>query len=158
MQISRAGEYGVLGMLHLARQAPGQVVMLSDVSRGQQIPHSFLAKIFQSLARAGLVESCRGVGGGFTLARRPGEITVLEVIEAIEGPIALQRCQVDAAACRQINDCPLCGLLGQAQDQVRETFARTSLADLAAGPRGPGGTKTGRPTSRRRPLAGIGRR
>jgi len=92
MQITRAGEYGVLGLIALAKRAPGSVVMINQVSREEDIPKSFLAKIFQCLARSGLVHSVRGTGGGFSLARKPEEISVLEIIEAIEGPIALQRC------------------------------------------------------------------
>ena len=66
MHISRAGEYGVLGLLHLARQPGGQPVMIDAVSRDEAIPKSFLAKIFQDLAKAGVLRSQRGSGGGFT--------------------------------------------------------------------------------------------
>jgi Rrf2 family protein len=130
MQITRAGEYGVLGLLSMARRGLDQVVMIDEVSRAEGISKSFLAKIFQSLAKAGLVRSFRGAGGGFVLARKPEEITVLEVIEAIEGKIALQRCLQEVPDCEHIQGCVLCGLFEQAQDQVKEVFSRTSLADL----------------------------
>jgi len=115
----------------LARRLPGSVVMIDEVSREEDIPKSFLAKIFQSLARAGLVHSVRGTGGGFTLARQPDQITVLAVIEAIEGPIALQRCLEDKPDCSHLQSCALCGLFAEAQDRLKETFSRTTLADLA---------------------------
>jgi Rrf2 family transcriptional regulator, iron-sulfur cluster assembly transcription factor len=130
MQVTRAGEYGVLGLLYLARREPGQVVMIDEVSREESIPKSFLAKIFQSLARAGMVRSIRGTRGGFTLAREPHQITTLDVIEAIEGRITFQRCLQAPTECPHTGGCPLCGLFANAQTQVREVFSRTTLADL----------------------------
>ena len=130
MQITRAGEYGVLGLLNLSRRAHGARVMIEEVSREENIPRNFLAKIFQSLARAGLVRSLRGSGGGFLLARQPSEITVLEIIEAIEGKIALQRCLKEVPTCDHMGGCALCGIFEQAQDRVKEVFTQTTLADL----------------------------
>jgi Rrf2 family transcriptional regulator, iron-sulfur cluster assembly transcription factor len=130
MQVTRAAEYGVLGLISLARREPGQVVMLGTVSREQRIPRTFLAKIFQSLSRAGLVRSVRGTRGGFALARPVEQITTLDVIEAIEGRIAFQRCLQAPARCPHHGGCPLCGLFEQAQTQVRDVFAQTTLAQL----------------------------
>lgn len=130
MQITRAGEYAVLGLLHLARHGLGQRVMLDEVSQQEGIPRSFLAKIFQTLSKAGLVRSIRGTGGGFSLARSPEAITVLEVIEAVEGKIAFQRCLLDANSCEHSGGCALCGLFEQAQDRVKEVFGKTTLAEL----------------------------
>lgn len=131
MQITRAGEYGVLGLLALARRPVGEVAMVDVVATEEQVPVSFLGKIFQSLARAGIVKSVRGSGGGFALARVPAEITILQVIEAIEGPIALQRCLDEDGGCEHMTGCALCGLLSEAQDRVKEVFQATTLADLA---------------------------
>lgn len=131
MQITRAGEYAVLGLMCLARRPAASVVMIDEVSREERIPKSFAAKIFQSLARAGLVKSNRGSGGGFTLLKQPGEITVLEVIEAIEGKLAMQRClSPDEPKCEHFGGCALCGLFEQAQDSVKEVLSRTTLSDL----------------------------
>lgn len=130
MQITRAGEYGVLGMLALARRPAGDVAMLDVVAREEDVPVTFLGKIFQSLAKAGLVRSARGSGGGFSLARSASEITVLEIIEAIEGPIAIQRCLDEDVGCEHASGCALCGLFSEAQDRVREVFGRMSLAEL----------------------------
>jgi Rrf2 family transcriptional regulator, iron-sulfur cluster assembly transcription factor len=134
MQVTRAAEYGVLGLLRLARHQPGQVVMLDEISREERIPRSFLAKIFQSLARAGLVRSARGTRGGFMLARPPEEITTLEIIEAVEGPISLQRCLQVPDQCPQTGGCPLCGLFANAQSQMRRVFSQTALSDLLKRP------------------------
>ncbi len=131
MQITRAGEYAVLGLMCLARRPAASVVMIDEVSREEKIPKSFAAKIFQSLVKGGLVKSNRGSGGGFTLLKPAKEITVLHVIEAIEGRIAFQRClDPDEPKCEHHGGCALCGLFEQAQDQVKDVFSRTTLADL----------------------------
>ncbi len=130
MQITRAGEYGVLGLLHLARTTPGQRTMIDEVSRRERIPKSFLAKIFQSLVKAGLIRSIRGARGGFALAKTPAQIPVLEIIEAVEGRIVFQRCKMARPDCEHVGGCVLCGLLEQAQNGLKEVLMRTTLADL----------------------------
>ena len=131
MQITRAGEYAVLGLMCLARRPSTSVVMIDEVSREEHIPKSFAAKIFQSLAKAGLVKSNRGTGGGFILLKPAKEITVLQVIEAIEGKIAFQRClDEQEPKCEHFGGCALCGLFEEAQDRVKDVFSRTTLADL----------------------------
>jgi Rrf2 family protein len=130
MQITRAGEYGVLGLMHLARCHPGQRAMIDEMSRQEGIPKSFLAKIFQNLAKAGLVRSVRGAGGGFALAKSPAEISVLEIVEAVEGRIVFQRCKQDKPECEHVGGCALCGLFERAQDGVKDVLTRTSLRDL----------------------------
>jgi Rrf2 family protein len=147
MHISRAGEYGVLGLLNLSRQPAGQPVMIDAVSRDEGISKSFLAKIFQDLAKAGILRSQRGARGGFVLARSADQITILEIIEAIDGKIALQRCLGDVPECDRMQGCALCSLLEQAQDLLKEVFGQTTLAQLArrhasGGPRNHGGTES----------------
>jgi Rrf2 family protein len=104
--------------------------MIDEMSRQEGIPKSFLAKIFQNLAKAGLVRSVRGSGGGFALARSPAEISVLEIVEAVEGRIVFQRCKQDKPECEHIGGCALCSLFERAQDGVKDVLTRTSLRDL----------------------------
>jgi Rrf2 family transcriptional regulator, iron-sulfur cluster assembly transcription factor len=130
MQITRAGEYGVMGLMHLARRSPGQRTMIEEVSRQQKISKSFLAKIFQSLVKAGLVRSIRGAGGGFALAKAAAQIPILDIIEAVEGRIVFQRCKMARPDCEHIGGCALCGLFERAQDGLKEALTRTTLADL----------------------------
>jgi Rrf2 family transcriptional regulator, iron-sulfur cluster assembly transcription factor len=130
MQITRAGEYGVLGLMHLARHHPGQRAMIDQMSRQERIPKSFLAKIFQNLAKAGLVTSIRGSHGGFALVKNPADISVLEIIEAVEGRIVFQRCKQAKPDCEHVGGCALCGLFERAQDGVKDALTRTSLRDL----------------------------
>lgn len=130
MQITRAGEYGVLGLMNLARRRPERMAMLDEVSRAERIPKSFLSKIFQDLAKAGLVKSIRGARGGFMLVREPAQISVLEIIEAIEGKIVFQRCRQAKPDCEHAGGCALCGLFEQAQDGLKDVLMGTTLADL----------------------------
>jgi Rrf2 family protein len=92
MQITRSGEYGLRGLLFLARRPSNGFVFVSEISKYQHIPETFLAKIFQRLSKAGLLRSSRGSKGGFSLGKPAGSISMREVIEAIDGPIALNRC------------------------------------------------------------------
>ena len=84
MQITRAAEYAIRGVLYLSCQREGAVCLLNEISESQEIPPSFLSKIFQNLSKAGIVSSSRGTGGGFTLIRPPNSITLLDVLEAIQ--------------------------------------------------------------------------
>ena len=131
MQVTRASEYAMLGLLALARRSGGEVALLDVVAREEDVPVSFLGKIFQSLAKAGLVKSSRGSGGGFALTKPPGDITALEVIEAVEGPLALTRCLDEETGCEHAGGCALCSLFSEAQDKVKEVFAATTVAQLA---------------------------
>ena len=135
MQITRAGEYGILGAIYLAKQPAHRLVMIEEISSAENIPRSFLAKIVQSLAHAGIVESHRGVGGGFRLARPAEQISVLDILKAIEGTLALQTCTENPALCvwdaSRMENCTLCGLFRQAQARVTDLFSQTTLANLA---------------------------
>ena len=134
MQVTRAGEYAIIGLLYLARQPAERMVMIDEISEKERVPKSFLAKIFQSLAKGGFVRSHRGAGGGFSLAKQPSEISLLQILNCVEGAFALQKCVSDEPECvvsdDRLGSCVLCGVFGEAQNRVNEVFARTSLQDL----------------------------
>ena len=92
MELTRAGDYGFLGILYLAKQPEKKVVRLSEISENEDIPEKFLAKIFQSYTRSGLVKSYRGARGGFSMAKSPAKITAKDILECVQGPIYLTRC------------------------------------------------------------------
>jgi len=106
VQLTRGSEYAIQGMLYLARQPRGRKVMTGEIARAAEVPVSFLAKVLQILAREGIVESYRGTGGGFTLLKPVGEITLRQIIEAVEGDIALNQCLVHKDACKRAGACP----------------------------------------------------
>ncbi len=131
MQITRSDEYGIRGVLFLANQATEKLTLVSDISRAQRIPEKFLAKIFQRLSKAGLLRSIRGVNGGFALGRPADKITMREVIEALDGPIALNRCLRQKGECGEEKVCPVHRALEEAQKRFLEVLERTTMQDLA---------------------------
>lgn len=89
MKLTRKCEYGLRGLLYLANQREHKKVLTAEVSAAEHIPPSFLNKIFQKLAKAGVLRSTRGCGGGFYLAQEPEQITLRKIIETLDGPIKL---------------------------------------------------------------------
>ncbi|MDD2710438.1 MAG: Rrf2 family transcriptional regulator [Verrucomicrobiae bacterium] len=132
MQITKAGEYALLGISYLALKGSDTWVMVEEIRQKQGISRSFLAKIFQSLSRAGLVLSQRGNRGGFRLSRPAEQINILEVLEAVEGRMALQKCLEEPCGCSKAKTCVVSPILNKAQEKVKEVFRNTSLADLTA--------------------------
>ncbi len=132
MKLTRGADYGTLGILYLARQPRERVVLISEIAGAQGVPESYLAKIFQDLAKAGLVRSHRGAKGGFTLARPPETITLRQVIEAVEGPIALNRCLDPREGCPQSAECVVHEALANAQKTLVEALDAITLQSLAA--------------------------
>jgi Rrf2 family protein len=118
MQITRQADYAVRAVLYLARMEPNQRSATSQVAQEQHIPPSFLAKIISQLSIAGLLHTSRGARGGVTLAREPKDITLLEVIEAIDGPIMLNECVGDSSTCTFDEDCPLRPVWCEAQEEL----------------------------------------
>jgi Rrf2 family iron-sulfur cluster assembly transcriptional regulator len=131
MQITRSEEYGLRGLVFLAKQPPDKVTLVSEVSREQNIPGTFLAKIFQRLSKAGVLGSVRGANGGFRLKKPAHEITMREIIEALEGPIALNRCLVKKGECEAEDNCPLHPVWEEVQQRFLEILDRTTIEDLA---------------------------
>jgi len=130
MKLTRGGEYGIRGVLYLAKQEEGKVSMLSAIAKAQDVPPRFLAKIFQALAKAGVVRSHRGAKGGFSLARPAAEVTIKDVIEAVEGPIYLNVCLVTPGECDRDHVCPLHAVWQEAQEKMMEVLARTNFEEM----------------------------
>ena len=105
MQITRQADYAIRAVRYLAKQGSSQRVATSTVAREMRIPPSFLAKIISQLSIAGLLHTSRGARGGVSLAREPKEISVLDVVEAIDGPILLNECVGTNKPCDFEGDC-----------------------------------------------------
>ena len=116
MRISTAAELGIRGMTYLARQYRNGPVPMATICREQELPRQYMLKIFAALSRAGFVRTCRGKGGGFVLARPPAEISILNIMEAVEGPLALNFCQNKPSQCRWDDDCPVRPLWDELQE------------------------------------------
>jgi Rrf2 family transcriptional regulator, iron-sulfur cluster assembly transcription factor len=129
MQFTKAEEYGIFGVLYLADQPADRITPLSEISETQGVPEKFLAKIFQSLSKSGLVRSHRGVKGGFSLARPADQISIREIVEEIQGPYLISKCLHSKEVCDR-RDCPINLLLRKAQDALIDVFDKHTVADL----------------------------
>ena len=107
MQITRQADYALRAILFLARLQPNQRAATAQIAEVQNIPPSFLAKIISQLSIAGLIHTSRGARGGVTLSRPAKDITMLEVVEAIDGPVALNDCTVNPTLCPFGESCPI---------------------------------------------------
>ena len=132
MELSTAGEYAIRGMLVLASRHGDGPVNLDEICRVRGLSKSreYMTKIFGVLAKADLVTAVRGRGGGYRLARPPKDISLLDVIEAVEGPLALNLCQHDPPQCREPG-CPVRPVWDDLQAKVRAALAGKNFAQLA---------------------------
>ena len=131
MQITRQADYAVRAVLYLARKGD-QRIATSSIAEEQHIPPSFLAKIISQLSIAGLLHTSRGARGGVTLARDPKDVTLLEVVEAIDGPIQLNECVENASACSFTHACPMRPIWCEAQEDLVTRLKNTNFADMLA--------------------------
>jgi Rrf2 family transcriptional regulator, iron-sulfur cluster assembly transcription factor len=132
MQLTRGADYAVRLMIHFAAVAPPKRMTRDALAQATGLPESFVAKILQSLTRAGLVTSRRGLDGGFALGVDPRNISLVDIIEAIDGPIALNVCLVTGAGCEQQVWCGAHRVWAQAQAAMLKVLRSRSLAELAA--------------------------
>ncbi len=132
MQITRQADYALRAIFHLTKLDATQRAATSQIAEEQRIPPSFLAKIISQLSIAGLIHTSRGARGGVSLARSPEEITILEVVEAIDGPIALNECTSSPEACPFGQNCPLRKLWCGTQSELIEKLRTTTFAQFLA--------------------------
>jgi Rrf2 family protein len=131
LQISRKIDYGLRAMIHLAGLPDGRVASLQDLSSTLHLPREFLAKILKVLAGRGLVRSARGAHGGYQLARPSRDVSFLEVIEAVEGPVQLNICLDHKDRCDVSASCTMYHVWKSGQDRMLEVYRRTTIAELA---------------------------
>jgi Rrf2 family protein len=132
MQLTRSADYAVRAMLDIADQTDREEgrARTHMVAQRQDIPPALLAKLVPLLVRAGLLDSQRGARGGLSLARPASNISMLEIVEAIEGPIAVNRCTATPLQCDRVDQCAVHPVWQQAQDYLVDLLRATSLEDL----------------------------
>jgi Rrf2 family protein len=130
MQITRRADYGVRTMLDVASLEFGAVAFTHEVAARQGIPLPFLAKIVPALTRAGLLRSYRGAGGGIALSRPADRITLLEVVEAVDGPVALNLCVIWPEECGRSGTCPVHRVWCEARAVLAAQLSSTTIASL----------------------------
>ena len=134
MQIPRRVDYGLRAVIYLSVQDPERCCSITEIATQHGVPKKFLEKIIQDLIHGGLIKSKRGACGGYTLARSPEEISFYEVIEALEGPIAVNACMDQHVSCEQLPRCSMVNVWSEVQRKVTEVFTNTTIADLKKKP------------------------
>jgi len=119
LELSRKSDYALRAVIYLARLFPSRYGRVSEIARARDIPQAFLAQILPLLANRGVVKSQQGAHGGYTLARGPSKISFLDVIEAVEGPLRLNKC-IDAEHddCSMLDNCEMQSVWNMAQKQT----------------------------------------
>lgn len=132
MQITRQADYALRAMLYLSKLEANIRAATSQIADEQQIPPSFLAKIISQLSIAGLISTSRGARGGVSLARPAEEISLLDVVEAIDGPISLNVCSHSAGVCPFGEDCPIQPIWSDAQIELVNRLKSTTFGQLVS--------------------------
>ena len=127
-----SGEYAIRAMMHLAGEDSNINVQIQDISNKWDIPENFLRKIIPLLTKAGLVMSVRGSGGGIKLAKSSDKITALNVIEAVEGKIFLNKCLFSDDICERSDWCSMHEVWEEAQAKLKTVLSNKSIAQLEA--------------------------
>jgi len=130
--ISRGAEYAIRAMLDVAAAEGGDQVTTKEVAEHQGIPKVYLPKIVQRLVQAGLLRAHRGPAGGIALSRPAAEINMRQIIEAIDGPIALNTCLLFPGECPRESICPIHEIWVKTQDDLLSGLASITLSKLVA--------------------------
>lgn len=130
MQLTRQTEYAIRALIELASAPRDSLLQSRAIAEKHELPEKFLNKTIQLLVKAGLVETRRGTQGGIKLAVKPEDITIADVIGAIEGKVAINPCLNENFFCKHRPICRVRGILERAQDAMIEELRKESLADL----------------------------
>lgn len=133
MLFSHASEYAVRGLAELAGRAKhNQPLRLDEILSGTGLPRDYLAKLFRRLVKGGILRSAKGRGGGFSCSRAPQEITLMQIIEAMQGPQCFERCISGLDKCSNRMPCAQHHRYNAVRRALTEYLNTTTLADLAA--------------------------
>ncbi|HSN94714.1 MAG TPA: Rrf2 family transcriptional regulator [Anaerolineaceae bacterium] len=130
MQITNQADYALRAMLYVARLGPGQHAPSNVIADKMDMSRMFLSRINAQLSNAGLITTRRGASGGIMLAKDPTEITIYDVVSAIDGPLNMIRCTKDPGCCSLGEDCPLRCFWFETENLLVTQLKSTTLADL----------------------------
>jgi Rrf2 family nitric oxide-sensitive transcriptional repressor len=130
--ISQTVEYALRAVTHLAQQSP-EACTTEEIADVTRVPRAYLSKVLQALVRGGVVHSQRGIGGGMALTKSPSELTILEVVNAVDPIQRIRTCPLGLAS-HGIHLCPLHARLDNAMALVEEAFRKSTLAEVLAEP------------------------
>ncbi len=130
IRLTRAGDYAIRAMLYLAEQPEGRVTNISEIADKKNISKKFLSKLMQDLIKARLVNSVRGVHGGFLLGKPKEEITLRDIVEAVEGKIFLNQCLIHEGECPLDQTCQAHLIWQKDQQRLLEVLEEANFALL----------------------------
>jgi Rrf2 family protein len=131
LELTRRADYAIRTTICLAREGGDRLIPAPAIARQMEVPGRFLPQIMQDLVRAGLVEGAPGRGGGYRLTRSPSRVSLLEVIEAVEGDVRRRTCVLRADACAPDRACGVHDLFASAQDALLDRLAQATVRDAA---------------------------
>ncbi len=132
MKLSTKGKYGVRAVVEIARHYGKGPITIKEIADRQGISFSYLEQILHRLGKAGLIESVRGPSGGYLLARKPGDLTIGDIVRVLEGPIALSHCLEpgESPECHQTDDCVARMVWAKVGAKLEEALDSISFEDL----------------------------
>ncbi|MEP0546914.1 MAG: Rrf2 family transcriptional regulator [Rhodothermales bacterium] len=138
MLLSRRCEYAIRAVLYLASQTSAAPLPVREVSRTLEVPHAFLAKTVRDLVRADIVSTQPGTGGGLTLARPAAELTLKDVVLAVDGPELFEACVLRLPGCGELQPCPLHEAWVQTRERIDRMLSAATLDAVAEATRAHG--------------------
>ena len=130
MKISTKGRYGLRILMDLAIHQSEKPRLIRDIAKSQQISEKYISRLVIALRKAGMIRSVRGVNGGFHLAMKPEDITLLDVIEVMEGPLSIVDCVSMPKRCRLSDNCAPREVWSKLNEDIRDLMRSTTLADI----------------------------
>jgi Rrf2 family protein len=134
LRLSKKADYGLIAMKHLALRGDQGSSSAREIAALYDIPIELMAKVLQRLVRRGLLASHQGTRGGYELARRPTQISVADVIQAIEGPVTVTACSTEENQCEQFAKCNVRDPLWKVRERILSALGDCTIAELAADP------------------------
>ncbi len=130
MKISTKGRYGVRILLDLALHDADAPRQLRDIAESQQISEKYISRLIIDLRRAGMVRSIRGAGGGFRIAKAPEELTLLDIVEVMEGPLSIVDCVRAPDECRRNETCATREIWSKLNTEIRDSMRKITLREI----------------------------
>jgi Rrf2 family protein len=137
LRLSKKADYALMAMKHLAVRGDRGSSSAREIAEQYDIPIELMAKVLQRLVRRGLLLSHQGTRGGYQLGRRPAQISVADVIQAIDGPVTVTACTTEEGQCEQFSKCNVRDPLFKVRDRILAALAECTIAELAAEPVSP---------------------
>lgn len=135
MKISHKADYALSAVLYMSKQPQEKRNSINAIAESERVPRDFLAKILKELTTAGIIKSFKGVHGGYQLAKSANQISVLDIIEAMDGPLGINLCVRGEHGCSRDKDghCSMYSFWNKMQNQVRTAFKAETMAKLRGG-------------------------